>query len=66
MSASDGNEGNDSEGIAKAANGVGSVRKGCERRCRNGRRRTGRTGPLRVGKSVCHSGGSGRASAIVC
>jgi hypothetical protein len=28
-------------------------------------RRTGRVGPLRPGSSVCHSGGSGRASAIV-
>jgi hypothetical protein len=25
---------------------------------------TGRTGPLRVGSSVCHSEGSGRASAM--
>lgn len=66
MSPRDGNDGRESEGIASAAKGVGSMRKGCERRCRKGRLSTGRTGPLRVaGSSVCHSGGSGRARAIV-
>jgi hypothetical protein len=65
ISDSDGNEGSDSEGIANAANGVGIVRKGCERRCRRGGFRTGRTEPLSAGKSVCHSGGSGRARAMV-
>jgi hypothetical protein len=65
ISLSDGKDGNHMDGIANAANGVGSVRKGCERRCRNGVSRIGRVGPLRAGSSVCHSGGSGRASAIV-
>jgi hypothetical protein len=65
ISPSDGNEGKCMAGIANAANGVGNVRNGCARRCRNGRFRTGRTGPLTAGSSVCHSGGSGRASAMV-
>ena len=65
ISPSDGNDGNDSEGIASAANGVGSMRNGCDSRCRSGRLTTGRIGPLRAGISVCHSGGSGRASAMV-
>lgn len=62
ISPSDGKDGSDSDGMASAANGVD-----CARRCRNGRFRTGRTGPLmplRPGSSVCHSGGSGRASAM--
>lgn len=53
------------EGSAIAANCVGMRRKGCERRCSSGRFTTGRTGPLRVGKSVCSSPGSGRVSAMV-
>lgn len=61
----DGSEGSDSDGAARAAKGVGSMRKGCERRWRSGRSKTGRVGPLRPGSSICHSGGSGRASAIV-
>jgi hypothetical protein len=65
MSPSDGKDGNHTDGIANAAKGVGNVRKGCDRRCRNGRFKTGRVGPLRAGSSVCHSGGSGRASAMV-
>lgn len=66
MSPSDGNDGSDSDGMASAANGVGrKVRKGCERRCRRGRFRTGRTGRLRAGSSACHSGGIGRARAMV-
>jgi hypothetical protein len=67
MSPNDGSDGSDSEGMARAAKGVGSVRKGCERRCSSGRFRTGRTAPLgaRPGSSVCQSGGSGRARAIV-
>ena len=64
ISASDGIEGSDSEGIASAPNGVLSAPKGCDRRCRKGEFRTGRIGPLRPGSSVCHSGGSGRASAM--
>lgn len=63
ISPSEGNDGSDSDGMASAANGVD-----CARRCRNGRFRMGRTGPLmplRPGISVCHSGGSGRASAMV-
>jgi len=66
ISPSDGNDGSESDGIASAANGVGNnVRNGCERRCRKGRLRTGRMGPLSAGNSVCHNGGIGRASAIV-
>lgn len=62
MSANDGNEGRDNEGIASAPKGVA---KDCERRCRNGTVGKGRTAPLRPGSSVCHSGGSGRARAII-
>lgn len=65
ISDSEGNDGSDSDGIASAAKGVGSVRNGCDRRCKKGRFRTGRTGPLRAGSSVCQSGAIGRASAIV-
>ena len=65
ISVREGNEGSESDGIASPANGVGSnVRNGCERRWRSGRFRTGRTGPLRAGSSVCHSGGIGRARAM--
>lgn len=62
ISPSEGNDGSDSDGMARAANGVDWAR-----RCRNGRFRTGWTGPLRPlrpGISVCQSGGSGRASAM--
>jgi hypothetical protein len=65
ISASDGIDGSDSDGNASAPKGVLIAPKGCERRCRNGRFRMGRMGPLRPGSRVCHSGGSGRASAIV-
>lgn len=65
ISASDGIDGSDNDGSASAPNGVLSAPKGCDRRCRNVRFSVGRTGALRAGKSVCHSGGSGRASAIV-
>lgn len=63
MSDSDGIDGSET-GMASAAKGVGSMRKGCARRCSSGRFRTGRAGPLRPGSSVCHSGGSGRARAM--
>lgn len=66
MSASDGIEGRDSEGMARAPKGVLIAPKGCERRCGKLGLRTGRIGPLRPGSSVCHSGGSGRASAMAC
>jgi hypothetical protein len=67
ISPKEGSDGSESEGIASAAKGVGSVRKGCERRCSNGRFKTGRTGPLGLmtGSSACHSGGSGRTRAMV-
>lgn len=65
ISAREGNDGMDIDGNASAANGVGSNRNGCAMRCRSGRFTTGRTGPLRAGRRACHSGGSGRASAIV-
>ena len=62
MSASDGSDGSDSEGNASAPKGVLNGR---ARRCRKGELRTGRMGPLSPGSSVCHSGGSGRASAMM-
>lgn len=65
ISESDGIDGSDSEGMARAPNGVLSAPNGCVRRCRKGGFNMGRMGPLRPGSSVCHSGGSGRASAIV-
>jgi hypothetical protein len=65
MSANDGIFGNESEGIASAPKGVCSAPKGCARRCRKGVFQTGRMGPLRPGSRDCHSGGSGRARAIV-
>jgi hypothetical protein len=65
MSASDGIDGSESDGIASAPKSVLSAPKGCERRGRNGMFGMGRMAPLRPGSSVCHSGESGRASAIV-
>lgn len=65
ISPSEGKDGSESDGIASAANGVGSMRNGCDSRCRSGRLTMGRTGPLREGISVRHSGDSGRASAMV-
>lgn len=64
ISDSDGIDGIESEGIASAPKGVENAPNGCGRRCRKGRCHAGRTGPLRAGSSVCHSGGSGRASAM--
>lgn len=65
-SARDGIAGSEREGIARAPNGVDRAPRGCVRRCRKGNCscRAGRTGALRAGKSVCHSGGSGRARAM--
>jgi hypothetical protein len=64
ISASEGMEGSDSEGIASAPNGVLSAPNGCDRRWRKGVLRIGRIGPLRPGSSDCQSGGSGRVSAM--
>lgn len=65
MSANEGIFGRDSEGIASAPKGVLRAPKGCARRCSRGAFRTGRAEALNPGSSVCHSGGSGRARAIV-
>jgi hypothetical protein len=65
MSANDGIAGSAIDGRGKPANVVGSNRNGCERRWSRGRFTRGRTGPWRAGMSACHSGGIGRASAIV-
>ena len=64
ISDTDGMLGIKGSGSAKAANGVGISRKGCERRWKKGRFRMGCIGPLRAGTSICSSGGIGRIRAM--
>lgn len=64
ISDSDGIDGSDNDGMASAPNEADSGAKGCARRCRKGILRAGWAGPLSAGKRVCHSGGSGRVSAM--